>query len=46
MKWKYSVKNMQRKRLAAIVGRFVWKKRTKGKAGLRWDKVVETYVRG
>ena len=32
---------MQRKRLQAIVDRCVWKKRTKGKAGIRWDKVVE-----
>ena len=32
---------MQGKRLSAIVDRFVWKKRTKGKAGIRWDKVVE-----
>ena len=35
------VKNMQRKRLPAIVDMFVWEKRTKGKAGIRWDKVVE-----
>ena len=41
LKWDYRVKNMQRKRLTAIVNRFVWKKRTKGKAGIRWDKVVE-----
>ena len=27
--------------MSAIVDRFVWKKRTKGKAGIRWDKVVE-----
>ena len=27
--------------MPAIVDRFVWKKRTKGKAGIRWDKVVE-----
>ena len=32
---------MQGKRLPAIVDKFVWKKRTKGKAGIRWDKVVE-----
>ena len=32
---------MQGKRLPAIVVRFVWEKRTKGKAGIRWDKVVE-----
>ena len=32
---------MEGKRLPAIVVRFVWEKRTKGKAGIRWDKVVE-----
>ena len=41
MKWQYSVKNMRRKRLPAIVDRFVWKEKTKGKAGIRKDKVVE-----
>ena len=41
LKWYYRVKNMQRKRLPAVVDRFVWKKRTKAKAGIRWDKVVE-----
>ena len=33
---------MQRKRLPAIAEMFVWKKRTKGKAGIRWNKVVES----
>ena len=37
LKWHYIVKNMQRKRLPAIVDRFVWKKMTKGKEG--WNKV-------
>ena len=41
LKWQYRVKKMQRKRLPAIVDRFVWEKRMKGKAGIRWDKVVE-----
>ena len=41
LKWYYRVNNMQRKRLPAIVDRFEWKIRTKGKAGIRWDKVVE-----
>ena len=27
--------------MPAIVDRYVWKKRTKGKAGKWWDKVVE-----
>ena len=37
---------MQGKRLPAIVDRFVWKKRAKGKAGIRWDKVVQIYLEG
>ena len=41
LKWHYRVKNMQGKRLPAVVDRFVWKKRTKGKVGIRWDKVWE-----
>ena len=41
LKWQHRVKNMQANRLPAIVDRFVWEKRTKGKAGIRWDRVVE-----
>ena len=42
LKWHYyRVKKMQGKRLPAIVDMFVWKKRTKVKAGIMWDKVVE-----
>ena len=41
LKWHYRVKNMQGKKLPDIVDRFVWKKKTKGKAGIRWYKVVE-----
>ena len=40
-KLKYKVKNMPEKRLPAIVDRAVWEKITKGRAGIRWDNVVE-----
>lgn len=36
---------MQRKGLPAIVYRGVWKKSTKGQAGIRWDIVVENVKR-
>ena len=45
LKWQYSVKDMQRKRLPDIVDRFVWKKRTNGQAGIRWDEVVENVLK-
>ena len=32
---------MPEKRLPAIVARDVWEKITKGRAGIRWDNVVE-----
>ena len=32
---------MLEKRLPAIVDRAVWEKKTKGRAGIRWDNVVE-----
>ena len=41
LKWQYKVKNMPEKRLPAIVDRAVWEKITKGRAGIRWDNVVE-----
>ena len=37
----YKVKNMPNKRLPAIVDKAVWEKVTKGRAGIRWDSVVE-----
>ena len=40
MKWLYRVKNMQGKRLPAIVDRFVWKKRTKHMADRRNKKEI------
>ena len=41
LKWQYKVKTMPENKLAAIVGRAVWEKITKGRAGIRWDNVVE-----
>ena len=32
---------MPKKRLPAIADRAVWEKITKGRAGIRWDSVVE-----
>ena len=46
LRWQYIVKNMQRKRLPALVDRVVWKKVTKGQAGIRWDKEVEKVWKG
>ena len=40
LRWKYSVKNMQSKRLPAIVDRAGWKKVTKGQP-VRWETEVE-----
>ena len=41
MIWKYSVNNMQRKRLTAVVDGAVWKKGTEGQAGTMWGRKVE-----
>ena len=41
LKWQYQVRNMPKKRLPAIADRDVWEKVTKGRAGIRWDSVVE-----
>ena len=42
LKWQYKVKNMPEKRLLAMLIKFnVWEKVTKGRAGIRWDNVVE-----
>ena len=40
LRWQHSVRNMQSKRLSAIVDRAVWKKVTNGQP-VRWDKEVE-----
>ena len=42
LRWQYSVKNMHRKRLPAVVDRAVWKKVTKGRGGVRWDRSRES----
>ena len=41
MTWQYKVKMTPEKRLPAIADRAVWEKITKGRAGIRWDNVVE-----
>ena len=41
LKWQYKARNMQEIRLPAIADRVVWEKITKGRAGIRWDDVVE-----
>ena len=41
LKWVCKLKNMPEKRLPTIVDRAVWAKITKGRAGTRWDNVVE-----
>ena len=39
--WKYKVKNMPGTRLPTIVDGAVREKITRGRAGIRWDNVVE-----
>ena len=46
LKGQYKVRNMPKKRLPAIVDRAVWEKVTKGRAGRRWDSVVEKAWKG
>ena len=46
LKWQYKLKHMPEKRLPAIVDRAVWGKVTKGRAGIRWDNVVEKIWKG
>ena len=41
LKWPNKAKNMPEKRLPAIADRAVSEKTTKGRAGIRWDNVVE-----
>ena len=41
LNWQYKVKNMPEKKLPAIADDAVWEKIAKGRAGIRWDKVVE-----
>ena len=37
---------MPKKRLPAIVDRAAWEKITKGRAGIRWDRVAEKVWKG
>ena len=41
LKWQYKVRNLPKKRSAVIADRAVRDKVTKGRAGIRWDSVVE-----
>ena len=41
LKWQCKVNNVPEKRLPARVDRAVWEKITKGRAGIKWDNVVE-----
>ena len=41
LKWQCKVRNIPGKRLPAIADRAVWEKVTPGRAGIRWDDVVE-----
>ena len=41
LKWQYKVKDMPETRLPAMADQAVWEKLTKGRAGIRWDNVVE-----
>ena len=41
LKCQYKLRNMPNKMLPAIADRAVWEKVTKGRAGIRWDSVVE-----
>ena len=41
LKWQYKVKNIPEKRLPAVAGRARREKISKGRAGIRWDNVVE-----
>ena len=45
LKWQCKGRKMPRKRLPAIADRAVWKKVTKGPAGIRWDSVVDKNIR-
>ena len=41
LKWQYKVRNTPNTMFPAIADRAVWEKVTKGRAGIRWDSVVE-----
>ena len=41
LKWQHTVMSMPKKRLPTIADRAVWEKVSKGRAGRRWDSVVD-----
>ena len=41
LKWQHKARKMPKKGLPAIADRAVWEKATKGRAGIRWDIIVE-----
>ena len=41
LEWQYKVRNMPKKRLPPIADRAAWEKVTKGRAGIRWNSVVD-----
>ena len=41
LKRQYKVRNVSEKRLPAIADKAAWEKIAKGRAGIRWDNVVE-----
>ena len=41
LKWQYKIDNISEMRLPAIADRAVWENMAKGRAGIRWDNVVE-----
>ena len=45
LKWQNKLNNMSKKRLPVIADRAVWEKITKGRAGTRWDNVVERILK-
>ena len=41
----YNIKDIPESRLPATVDRAVWENITKGRGGIRWDKVVENILK-
>ena len=46
LKWQHKARNMPKKGMPAIADGAVWEKITKGRAGIRWDSVVEKVWKG
>ena len=45
-KWQNEVRNAPKKRLLTIADKALWEKTTKGRAGIRWDSIVEKEWKG